>query len=47
MTTLEKPPAPMDIALQAEASLMPAKPASLRRDTVRNVLRQRRASHHL
>ncbi len=43
MTTLEKPPAPMDIALQAEASLMPAKPASLRRDTVRNVLRQRTA----
>jgi peptide/nickel transport system permease protein len=42
MTTLQKP-GPMDIALSAEASLMPARPASLRRDTVRNVLRQRTA----
>jgi len=42
MTAVQKP-GPMDIALSAEASLMPAKPASLRRDTVRNVLRQRTA----
>jgi len=42
MTTLQKP-GPMDIALTAEASLLPAKPTSLRRDTVRNVLRQRTA----
>jgi ABC-type dipeptide/oligopeptide/nickel transport system permease subunit len=33
----------MDIALEAEAQMLPARPASLRRDTVRNVLRQRTA----
>jgi peptide/nickel transport system permease protein len=43
MTTLKRPPAPMDIALAAEADMLPSRPASLRRDTIRNVLRQRTA----
>ena len=42
MTAVHQP-GPMDIALEAEAQMMPTRPASLRRDTVRNVLRQRTA----
>ena len=42
MTTVRQP-GPMDIALEAEAQALPTRPASLRRDTIRNVLRQRTA----
>jgi peptide/nickel transport system permease protein len=41
--TSDRLPSPMDIALAAEAEVLPSKPASLRRDTARNVLRQRTA----
>lgn len=43
MSLLQEPPSAMDTALKVESQALPAVSASLRRDTVRNILRQRTA----